>query len=100
MTSELLLTVVGFAAIAVMLFNVYLVMAIRRQASGGIVGKRWAPMSLLVVLFALGYLILPFLGALPPETLRLIVSLIFFFGAIYVLITLRLIQGIIAELSA
>lgn len=57
-------------------------------------------MTLLVVMFAAGYSILLFLATIPVETLRIIVSFILFFGAIYVLITIRLIYGIIKELSA
>ena len=51
-------------------------------------------------MFAAGYSILLFLATIPVETLRIIVSFILFFGAIYVLITIRLIYGIIKELSA
>lgn len=95
-----LITVIGIAALAVMLYNLYHAVTLRSQVPGGVIGKRWGVMVGLVALFAAGYGILPFLSSLSVETLRLIVSLIFFFGAIYVLITLRLIFGIIRELMS
>lgn len=94
-----LIMIVGLAAVSIMLLNLFQVVSLRSRIGGGMIGKRWNVMTLLVVLFAAGYSILPFLAAMPVETLRAIVSLILFFGAIYVLITLRLIYGIIKELS-
>lgn len=95
-----LIMIVGLAAVFIMLINLFMVISLKSHISGGVVGKRWNVMTLLVVLFAAGYLILPFLGGFPIETLRAIVSLIFFFGAIYVMITIRLIYGVIKELTA
>ncbi|MCZ7655823.1 MAG: hypothetical protein M5R42_18485 [Rhodocyclaceae bacterium] len=95
-----LIMIIGLAAVFVMLINLYQVVSLKSKMSGGLVGKSWNLMILLVVLFAAGYSILPFLATLPVETLRTIVSLILFFGAIYVLITIRLIYGIIKELSS
>ncbi|MDP1609782.1 MAG: hypothetical protein Q8M11_01885 [Sulfuritalea sp.] len=95
-----LITIVGFGAVLIMLINLFQVISLKSQISGGVVGKSWNVMILLVVLFAAGYMILPFLSTMPVETLRIIVSLILFFGAIYVLVTIRLIYGIIRELSS
>lgn len=95
-----LIMIVGLGAVFIMLINLFQVVSLKSRISGGVVGKSWNVMTLLVVLFAAGYLILPFLATMPVETLRVIVSLILFFGAIYVLITIRLIYGIIKELSS
>lgn len=95
-----LIAIVGLAAVFIMLINLFQVVSLKSRVSGGMVGKRWNVMTLLVVLFAAGYFILPFLASMPVETLRIIVSLILFFGAVYVLITIRLIYGIIKELSS
>ena len=95
-----LILIVGFAAVFIMLINLFMVISLKSHVSGGMVGKRWNVMTLLVVLFAAGYSILPFLATMPVETLRIIVSMILFFGAIYVMITIRLIYGIIRELSS
>lgn len=95
-----LILIVGIAAVLIMLVNLQQVISLKSQIGAGMIGKRWSVMTLLVVLFAAGYSILPFLASMPVETLRTIVSLILFFGAIYVLITIRLIYGIIRELSS
>jgi hypothetical protein len=47
----------------------------------------------------LGYLCTPFFGMLPAEFMKLIVALIFFFGAIYVVVTVKLIYRVIEELA-
>ena len=95
-----LIMIVGLAAVFIMLINLFQVISLRSQVGGGMVGKSWNIMTLLVVMFAAGYSNLLFLATIPVETLRIIVSFILFFGAIYVLITIRLIYGIIKELSA
>ena len=92
--------IITLAAIAVMLYCLFLVYSLRKDIPGGLVSKQWRVLELLVVLFALGYLATPFAASLSEETLRQIVSLIFFFGAIYVVITVKLIHRIIKALSA
>ena len=59
-----LILLVGLAALAVMLVNLYQALRLKAQISGGMIGKRWNTMVLLVLLFAVGYAILPFLGVL------------------------------------
>jgi hypothetical protein len=93
-------TILGILALCVMLVNFYFTLAMRTQIKGGVIGKRWNAMTGLVALFTVGYGILPFVNSLSPDTLRLIVALIFLFGAIYVTITLRLILGIVNELMS
>lgn len=95
-----LLTVIGIAAVFIMLINLFFTVSMRSHVKGGMIGKRWNYMTILVLLFAAGYFILPFIGTLTIETLRIVVSLIFFFGALYVMITLRMIYAIIKELTS
>lgn len=90
---------ITLAAIAVMLFCLLLAFRLSKDIPGGLVAKQWRMLELLVILFTFGYLATPFAGYLSTETLRLIVSLIFLFGAIYVVITVRLIHRIIKVLS-
>jgi hypothetical protein len=92
--------IITLAAIAVILYCLWLAFSLRKDIPGGLVGKQWRVLELLVVLFTLGYLAAPFAGSLPPETLKFIVSLVFFFGAVYVVITVKLIHRIIKVLSA
>lgn len=91
--------VLNVIAILIMLYCLYLVLSLKSSIPGGVVGKRWNFLTLLVVLFNIGYLTTPFFDQLPPEILRLIVSFIFVFGAIYVAVTVHLIFNIIRELS-
>jgi len=91
--------VLNIAAILIMLYCLYLVLSLKSSIPGGVVGKRWNFLTLLVVLFNIGYLTTPFFDQLPPEILRLIVSFIVIFGAIYVAVTVHLIFNIIRELT-
>lgn len=91
--------IVSIAAILVMFYCLYLVVSLKKNVPGGMVGSKWSFLMTLVFFFTLGYLTVPFFGKLPESVLRLIVSFIFFFGAIYVLITVKLIFRIIRELS-
>ena len=92
-------TLISIAAILVILFCLYDVIVLGRSIPGGVVGKQWRFLTFLVAMFTIGYLLTPFFGMLPPQLINIIVSLIFFFGAIYVLITIRLIHRIITELT-
>lgn len=95
-----LILVINVAAIAVMLMCLYLVITLRSKIPGGVVGKQWRFLTLLVAMFTLGYFITPWFTLIPTHIINLIVALIFFFGAIYVLITVRLIYRIIEELTS
>ncbi len=90
---------INIAAILVMLYCLWTVISLGRSIPGGVVGKQWRILTVLVVVFTLGYFVTPFFSRLPVELINLIVAAIFFFGAIYVLITIRLIHRIIAELA-
>jgi len=92
--------VISVAAILVMFYCLWLVLSLKRNIPGGVVGDKWRLLTALVVLFTAGYLTTPFFGMLPQSLINLIVSLIFLFGAIYVVITVKLIYRIIEELSA
>jgi len=82
-----------------MAYCMYLVITLRSQFSGGLVGKYWKSLTLLVVIFTLGYVALPFFNQLPQEVLRITVAGVFLFGAFYVLITIKLIKSIIEAFS-
>ena len=85
-------------AILVILYGLFLVIKLKSDIPGGSIGKSWNFLIILVCMFAVGFAFGPFFGNLPVEALRLMVSLIFFFGAIYVVITIRMIYSIIQEL--
>jgi len=85
-------------AICIILYGLVLVIRLKKEVPGGVIGKQWNMLILFVCLFATGFAFGPFFGDLPAESLLLLVSLIFFFGAIYVIITIRMIYSIIQEL--
>ena len=82
-------------AAAFMAYCLYLVLRLKSQFSGGLVGKYWKTLTILVIIFTLGYFALPFFSNIPEEILRLTVAGVFLFGAFYVLITIKLIKSII-----
>lgn len=86
-------------SIAVMLFALYRVISLKREIPGGMVGKNWNYLLGLVILFAGGYVAMPFMGELSKEVLQLAVAGIFLFGAVYVVITINLIINVIRVLS-
>lgn len=87
---------ISIAAILVMVYCLRLVYSLRSKMPGGIVGRTW---KTVVTLFTLGYLVTPFFGLIPPQLVNLIVALIFLFGAVYVVVTVKLIYRIIEELA-
>lgn len=91
---------INLAAIAVMAWCFYTMVRLSAKIPGGVVGRTWRLLRLLVALFLLGYLLTPFFPQLPPELINVLVALIFFFGAVYVLVTVRLIYKIITVLSS
>jgi len=89
---------ISAASILIMFYCFWLTLKLKSSIPGGVVGKKWSTLTALVALFTIGYLATPFFNQIPEDILRLIVSLIFFFGAIYVVITIRLIHTVITEL--
>lgn len=91
--------VISACSILVMLYCLFLVVSLKKKVPGGMIGSKWNFLMTLVVLFTFGYMSSPFFSQIPENLLRLIVAFIFFFGAIYVAITVKLIYRIIRELS-
>jgi len=91
--------IVFIIAAVFMAYCMYLVMKLRNQFSGGLVGKYWKLLTLLVGIFTMGYFALPFFKYVPENILRLTVAGVFLFGAFYVLITIKLIKSIIEAFS-
>lgn len=91
--------IITILAVVIMLYALWQVFALKQHIQGGMVGRRWKILASLVVLFALGYIGMPFMGELPPETLNIVVAVIFLFGAVYVVVTISLIKRIILALS-
>ena len=90
---------INAAGIAIMIYGLVDILMLRSKIPGGQVGKAWKALDILIGLFTVGYLASPFFSTLPADSIRMIVSLIFLFGAVYVILTVRLLYRIIAELA-
>lgn len=89
----------SFVAILVMVYCLWLVVTLKPNIPGGIIGRSWNYLMYLVLIFSAGYLTAPFFAVIPEHLLRLIVGGIFFFGALYVVVTVKLIYRVIQELT-
>ncbi len=87
------------AAVSIMMFALWRVATMKKSMPGGAIGKSWNLLFGLVALFAVGYIAVPFLGQLEKDVLELLVSFIFLFGAVYVVITVNLIDKVIKVLA-
>lgn len=88
-------TMISGLAIVTMFVALWKAIDYKSSVPGGVVGKTWNFITMLVALFFIGYLTTPFFVMLTQDQKDLIVAFIFFFGAIYVLITIRLVHKII-----
>lgn len=88
-------TIISGIAIVIMFIALWKAIDYKSSVPGGVVGKTWNLITTLVAFFFIGYLTTPFFVMLTQEQKDLIVAFIFFFGAIYVLLTIRLVHRII-----
>jgi len=93
-----LFTIISGLAVILMLIAVVKAYDYGKSIPGGEVGRAWNALSSLVSLFLIGYLTMPFFIVLSQEIKDLIVAFIFLFGAVYVLITLWLVNRIITAM--
>ncbi len=89
------------AAIAVMVTNAVLALRLRKVMIGGEVGDRWNLLTTLIVVFLGGYIIGPVLLFLnvPVETMGVMVFAVFFLGAIFVLVVIKIIKDTLTFLE-
>ena len=92
-------TILGTLALILIIYCLYLVLKLKRQIPGGVIGKHWNTLVGLVVLFVLGYMSVFVLQNLPAEQLLIIITAVYLFGAIYVWLTIRMVYNIIRELT-
>ncbi len=90
---------INLVAVGIMGWCLYLTSELRAKVRGGLIKKKVDFLFYLVAFFTGGYLVPPFL-ALVPETLRpFLVAAFSIFGAIYVLISVKLMIDVIKALS-
>lgn len=90
---------IDLAGIAVMGLGLLQLIRLRRKIPGGMVGQSWKALTVLVTLFTAAYLGVPFLGSLPADSIRMIIAVIFLFGAVYVVATVVLLDRILEALA-
>jgi hypothetical protein len=84
-------------AILVMAYNAVVTFQLGSKLIGGEVGARWRVLSILVLLFLVGFILSPFLLVLqvPTDYLLLAVFSVFLLGAIFVGLVVRVIRDIL-----
>jgi len=87
-------------AIVTMVIGLKMVVGLRKTAPGGTIGKAVNWMLFLIVFFVLGYFLTPFMPRMSMELNLLFTALIFFFGAVFVVIVLWLIRSLIEKVMA
>ena len=90
-----LLTVISGLGIITMLFALLNVIEYKKFIPDGMVREVWNNIAALVAIFFIIYLTFPFFILLSQRTKDIIVAVIFLFGAMYVLINIRLVYRII-----
>ncbi len=92
--------VVIAAAIVTMFGGLVYCVRLMRVAPGGVIGRVLKLVNALIVVFCVGYLASPFMPRLPREVSLLFVALIFFFGAVYVVLVLWIIRSLIGRVMS
>jgi len=90
-----LFTVICGLGIITMLFALLNVIEYKKFIPDGMVKEVWNNIAALVAIFFIIYLTFPFFILLSQRTKDIIVAVIFLFGAMYVLINIRLVYRII-----
>ncbi len=90
---------INLVALLIMLVCLFFTHKLRTRVQGGLIKRKIDFLFFLVLFFTAGYLVPPFLG-LFPDTLRpFLVACFSIFGAIYVTISIMLLDDVIKALS-
>ncbi len=84
-------------AIVTMLTALFKVVRLRRVARGGAIGGAVNILAGFVVLFLVGYLGAPLMPRVPLELSLVFVGAIFLFGAVFVVLVLKLIEDLVRK---
>ncbi len=84
----------------VMLYNLYTSFQLRSKVSSGLIGERLLQLICFIALFALGYFaVLVLTWSRTPDLLLWILALILVFGAVFVLLVVRLVKAILQAIE-
>jgi hypothetical protein len=91
----------AFLAITAMVINVVQAFRLRRDLIGGEIRSRWSLLTNFILIFLFGYILSPLLliFSVPVEYMGAVVFLIFLFGAIFILIVIRIIRDTLAVMG-
>lgn len=91
----------AFLAITAMVVNVVQAFRLRRALIGGEIRSRWNLLTNFILIFLFGYILSPLLlvFSVPVEYMGAVVFLIFLFGAIFILIVIRIIRDTLAVMG-
>ncbi len=91
----------AFLAITAMVINVIQAFRLRRDLIGGEIRSRWSLLTNFILIFLFGYILSPLLliFSVPVEYMGAVVFLIFLFGAIFILIVIRIIRDTLAVMG-
>lgn len=96
-----MLTTVYFALVVAAILTMFValrtVVRLRKIAHGGHVGRAVTILAAFVVLFLVSYLGAPLMPHVPLELSLLFVGLILLFGAIFVVLVLRLVEELVRK---
>ncbi len=91
--------VISALATVVMAINVIRAFRLRKAIVGGEVGEKWNYSFYLILFFFAGYIVSPLFLQISPESKDILISLVFLFGAVFVLIMINLISSVITLLE-
>ncbi len=91
----------SLAAIVVMAFNIVYALKLKRSILGGEVGKKWALLTTLVMVFFVGYLLSPLVLVfeLGIEIMSVVVFAVFLSGAAFVWVVIGVIRDTLSFLD-
>lgn len=84
-------------AIVMIFVALVLVLRLRRFAKGGYVGQAVNVLLVFILFFLVAYLVTPFLLSIPPEYGFILMGVVFLFGALFVVLVLRLIDSLVRK---
>jgi hypothetical protein len=96
---ETIFLVLSVSSIFVMFYALYTALILRNKVPGGKVKSTWGVLTILIVFFTVGYLTTPFFRLLSQEIKDVLVGLIFLFGAIFVVIVVKLFYKIVEDVG-
>jgi hypothetical protein len=96
---EIIFLALSVSSIFVMFYALYTALVLRNKVPGGKVKSTWGVLTVLIVLFTIGYLTTPFFRLLSQEIKDLLVGVIFLAGAVFVVIVIKLFYKIVEDIG-